>query len=172
MGVVVVGVDGSPHSVAALRAAADEARCRSARLQVVYVYEPVRGLDTSMAAVVAAGHFASTDESSGVLRRAQQRTDEERSEAQRHADGLIRQIVDEADADLSGLDVGCTATSDERPAASLIELSREADLLVVGSRGLGGFRGLLLGSVSQQCVHHAPCDVMVVRSDHSDAARG
>jgi nucleotide-binding universal stress UspA family protein len=44
----------------------------------------------------------------------------------------------------------------------LVRSAREGDLLVVGSRGLGGFKGLLLGSVSQQVVHHAPCPVVIV----------
>ena len=44
----------------------------------------------------------------------------------------------------------------------LLEEAQDADLLVVGSRGLGGFRGLLLGSVSQQCAHHAPCPLVIV----------
>lgn len=46
----------------------------------------------------------------------------------------------------------------------LLALSSEARMLVVGSRGLGGFRSLLLGSVSEQCVRHAECPVLVVRS--------
>ena len=50
------------------------------------------------------------------------------------------------------------------PAYVLIEAGRDADLLVVGSRGLGGFRGLLLGSVGQHCLTHAACSVVVVRS--------
>jgi nucleotide-binding universal stress UspA family protein len=49
-----------------------------------------------------------------------------------------------------------------RPTAVLLEAARNADLLVVGSRGHGGFAALLLGSISSQCVHHAPCPVVVV----------
>lgn len=161
---VVVGVDGSQESFAALRLAADEARCRSARLHVVYVYEPVRTVQAATAAtVVAAGTWASPTTSDSVLRDAQRRDDEERAEAHRHAEGRLRQLVSQADADLSGLDVLHSAVSDEHPSAALVRLSRGADLLVIGSRGLGGFTGLLLGSVGQQCVHHATCPVLIVR---------
>jgi nucleotide-binding universal stress UspA family protein len=56
------------------------------------------------------------------------------------------------------------------PAGALIETAKGADLLVVGSRGHGGFVGLLLGSVSSQCVHHAPCPVAVIRGDIEPAS--
>jgi nucleotide-binding universal stress UspA family protein len=52
----------------------------------------------------------------------------------------------------------------EPPAKALIDASKEASVLVVGSRGRGGFAGLLLGSVSQQCIVHAACPVVVVPS--------
>ncbi|HSJ43106.1 MAG TPA: universal stress protein [Euzebyales bacterium] len=162
---VVVGVDGSQDSFAALRLAADEARSRSGRrLHVVYVYEPARTTQAvTAAAVVAAGPWASPTTGDTILEDAHRRDDEERAEAKRHAEGHLRQMVSQADADLSGLDVQQSAVGDEHPSAALVRLSTGADLLVVGSRGLGGFRGLLLGSVSQQCVHHATCPVLVTR---------
>jgi nucleotide-binding universal stress UspA family protein len=56
----------------------------------------------------------------------------------------------------------------EGPAARvLLGEAADADLLVVGSRGLGGFRELVLGSVSQQCAHHARCPVVIVRHVHA-----
>ena len=50
------------------------------------------------------------------------------------------------------------------PARTLLDAARDADLLVVGSRGLGGLRRLLVGSVSQQCVYHSTCPVAVVHA--------
>lgn len=60
---------------------------------------------------------------------------------------------------------------EQNPARALLDASEGADLLVVGSRGHGGFVGALLGSVSQHCVHHAPCPVLVVR-DAADRRGG
>lgn len=53
------------------------------------------------------------------------------------------------------------------PAKALLHAAQTADLLVVGTRGLGGFRHLLLGSVAEQCVRYAPCNVLVVRARRS-----
>lgn len=53
----------------------------------------------------------------------------------------------------------------DRPAQALLEAAVDSDLLVVGARGLGGFRGLLLGSVSQQCLHHASSPIAIVPGD-------
>jgi nucleotide-binding universal stress UspA family protein len=57
-------------------------------------------------------------------------------------------------------------TVEGQPAAILLEEAKDAGLIVVGSRGLGGFARLLMGSVSQQVVHHASCPVVVVRAPH------
>ena len=60
-------------------------------------------------------------------------------------------------------DVEISRSVVEGPAASALLAAEDADLLVVGSRGRDGFTGLLLGSVSQQCAHHASCPVAIVR---------
>jgi len=48
---------------------------------------------------------------------------------------------------------------------ALVNAAKDADLLVVGSRCAGGFSGLLLGSISQQCARHAPCPIVIVREN-------
>jgi nucleotide-binding universal stress UspA family protein len=67
----------------------------------------------------------------------------------------------EADVAVSGVRV-TPILREGRPGDVLCAEADEADMLVVGSRGLGGFRGLLLGSVSQQCANHAPCPVVII----------
>ena len=86
-----------------------------------------------------------------------------------------RRVVQEAHARVAehfpGLPVR-DVVDEGTPAYVLINAGRDADLLVVGSRGLGGFRGLLLGSVGQHCLTHAACSVVVVRPRDASAHPG
>jgi nucleotide-binding universal stress UspA family protein len=66
-------------------------------------------------------------------------------------------------AELAPRVVTRSATHEQSPAKALIEASEGADLLVVGSRGLSGFAGLVLGSVSQKCCLHARCSLAIIR---------
>lgn len=58
------------------------------------------------------------------------------------------------------------STSQGHPTFVLLDASKDAEMLIVGSRGLGGFAGLLLGSVSSACAEHAKCPVLVVHGEH------
>ena len=84
------------------------------------------------------------------------------AEGQRRAERTLREAVERVRSAHPSAEVETTVVEGP-PARVLVDMSADADLLVVGSRGLGGFSGLLLGSVSQQCVHHAHCPVTVVR---------
>ncbi|MDA8040434.1 MAG: universal stress protein [Actinomycetota bacterium] len=82
------------------------------------------------------------------------------------AKDVAGQVVRDAEKDVLGDDcpLDIRRSIEEGPAArTLIKASEGADLLVVGSRGLGGFSSLALGSVGQACVHHAHCPVLIVR---------
>ena len=82
-------------------------------------------------------------------------------ELQRAAQHRLDRVVREELGDEVAEQVERVALA-EAPAPALLREAEEADLLVVGSRGLGGFKGLLVGSVSQQVTTHAPCPVLVV----------
>jgi len=138
---IVVGVDGSEESKAALRWALDEGRLRSASVRAIYAW--------------AFPHMATW---SGYIAPAQLNIDALQHDAEELLDSVI------AEANTEGVDVGRAAVQGSA-AQVLVEAAAEADLLVVGSRGHGGFAGLLLGSVSQQCAHHAPCPVVIVRGE-------
>ncbi len=136
---VVVGIDGSPGSIEALHFAVEEARIRGAALKVVSAWHVPSG-------VYGSGWSATAVDIDEYRKLAQAALDETLAEAGLADSGLaVTPVLREGQA-----------------AESLCAEATGADLLVVGSRGLGGFRGLLLGSVSQQVVHHAPCPVVVV----------
>lgn len=140
---IVVGVDGSPQSKRALRWAANEAHLRGAHLSVIHAFMfPHLGAEQALA----------TD---AIIR------------IQREAQDLVENEVDELGEMAIGLDVSCAA-AEGAPTQILLEASREADILVVGSRGRGGFTALLLGSVSQQCAQHATCPVVIVPPEQAD----
>jgi len=142
MSKIVVGVDGSPGSRAALRWAYEEARIRKCALDVVAVWQ-----FSMMTSLPAFGAMPPPDDLSG------------------EAEGALDRALAEEGV-VSTDDVQVTTVVTEGAAAPvLLESAADADLLVVGNRGHGGFAGLLLGSVSQQCTSHAGCPVVVVRTD-------
>jgi nucleotide-binding universal stress UspA family protein len=141
METVVVGVDGSSAAQAALAFAAEEAALRDARLVVVCAWE----IPT---AIYAGGFAPGLDQAT---------LDGFRESAQK----VAKEAVDAAKTLQPALQ--CEGRAAEgQPAEALLEESRDATLIVVGNRGRGGFASLLLGSVSQQVVHHASCPVTVV----------
>jgi nucleotide-binding universal stress UspA family protein len=79
-----------------------------------------------------------------------------------NAEAMLQKTLNEVLGDSPSVSVDARV-AEGNAAKVLVDLSREADLLVVGCRGHGGFAGLLLGSVSQQVVAHAQCSVVVVR---------
>lgn len=142
----MVGVDQSEGAKAALVFAHEEARLRGATLRAVHAwqsgYNGYIGYAGFEGAVPALGGDIS----------------ELREAAAAALDAIVREALPGAD------DVKIERRVVEGTAgAVLIDESRGADLLVVGSRGHGGFAQLLLGSVSQQCAQHAVCPVVIVR---------
>lgn len=141
---VVVGLDGSPSSDAALAFAFEAAALRGVALHAVRTWWDLTA-ETAWQRGMTATNLAS-------IEAAEQRL-------------LAEQLAACATA-YPDVPVHQTLTRD-RPAHTLVERSAKAQLVVVGTRGRGGFRGLLLGSTSQALIHHAHCPVAVVpRTQH------
>lgn len=134
---VVVGVDGSPDSVRALRWAHDYAEQIGAPLRVVtaYTQPPNYGGLYGMGAL---------------------------TDPDRMAEDARRVLTDTVHEALGSGSTVAAHTEEGHPARVLVTAAEGAAMLVVGSRGHGGFVGLMLGSVSQYCVTHATCPVVVL----------
>jgi nucleotide-binding universal stress UspA family protein len=170
VGRIVVGVDGSPEARRALAWAAAEARLRQAVLQVVHAYHA-----RNLAAPVYFGSTHTYDASVGgagvpepELTASVQRREAFEAAVRSQADELLAALLGELGETVSGVEVRQTVVEDRHPAEALVRLSVDAELLVVGSRGRGGFSELLLGSVSHAAVLHAVCPVVVVPSSRDE----
>lgn len=138
MRTVVVGADGSPGAKAAVKFAAEEAAAHGAILRVVTAWQIPAGLLVSPE--MATDLFTAMEEEARAI------AAESLALAKSTAPTLeTEDLVTEGHA-----------------GEILVEQSRQADLVVVGRRGRGGFAGLLLGSVSQHLMHHAACPVVIV----------
>lgn len=145
--VIVVGFDGSKHSQTALKWAMDDARRRDGQLRLITVWSK-RPMSWYPAVLeTAAGEIVAEDSPKRIAETLQ------------------------ADALKTASNEGIAATGQvvhsDSAASAILDAAQDADLVVVGSRGHGGFPGLSLGSVSTQVINHAPCPVLVVRSKSS-----
>jgi len=138
---IVVGVDGSPSSKAALAWAVRQAERTGGTVEAVIAwhYPVVLGTPFGPASVLPETDFAEV------------------------AARVLSQVVSET-ADPAGPVKVSSMVREGNPAQVLLDAAQGADLLVVGSRGHGGFTEALLGSVSQHCVHHAQCPIVIVRA--------
>jgi nucleotide-binding universal stress UspA family protein len=154
-GRIVVGVDGSPGALAALRFALAEARLRGATLHALLAWElPLfEGVPGPFLLEVPGELVPPLEQARSTLE----------AEARRALDDALERA-------LAGEEPGVEIRRDvveAAPVQALLAAAAGADLLVLGSRGLGGFSGLLLGSVSLRCVRSAPCPVAIVRGGAS-----
>jgi len=141
-GRIVVGVDGSPSSDEALRWAMRQAALTGASVDAVTAWEYPASLGGfGMAPVGMSDDF----------------------DFSKYADQTVAEAVSRvSEPAVSGVTVR-QRTAEGNAASVLLEAADGADLLVVGSRGHGGFASALLGSVSQHCVHHSACPVVIIR---------
>ena len=147
---LVVGVDGSRQSIDALRWAARQARITGARLDAVIAWQyPIAASGLGFVPAAEIDDIDYEGLAAATLSTAIDQAGDIPATVE------IRQIVASGDA-----------------STVLLRAAEGADLLVVGSRGHGTFAEALLGSVSNRCVHHATCPVVVMRThDQADLAR-
>ena len=142
MNAIVVGTDGSETAARALQEAGDLAKCTGAKLHIVSAYEPASGArvggDTPERAAWMVG-----------------------------PDVQVDTVLDDAAGAMhaQGVEAECHARKGD-PASALLEVASEsdADVIVVGNKGMTGTKRFLLGSVPDKISHHAPCSVLIVRT--------
>ena len=142
---IIVGIDGSDHSHKALEWAMNEAAIRHAPLTVLIVHQ------------VSVGYWGgsvSYPEDPALSERA-------RKAAQEATDKAVAQLGENRPESITVL------AESGSPADVLVSESSDADLLVVGSRGGGGFSQLLMGAVSSQVAHHAHCPVVIIPAEQA-----
>jgi nucleotide-binding universal stress UspA family protein len=140
---ILVGIDGSGHSQRALEWAMKEASLRNVPVTVLAVHPTARGFFSDNTA------FAQD----------QSLTNRVRDAAQAETDKLLSQLGDARPPSVTVKAVNGI------PVEELVNASRDADMLVLGSRGAGGFSHLRLGSTSTQVAHHAHCPVLIIPPD-------
>ena len=142
---VVVGVDGSPVSDAAVAVAYDEASTRNVGLVAVHAWSDQPVTDP-FALLLTLEDWAQVED-----RERRALAEQLAGWRDKYPDVEVRRVLEK-----------------DRPAASLLAHAVDAQLLVVGSRGRGGFTSALLGSTSRAVLHHTPCPVIVVGPDRED----
>lgn len=139
-GPVVVGIDGSQVGMPAIEAAFDEAAQRKVPLVALHVWSDFDYDSAFGSTRYLAGGEGLDEEEQRVLAESLAGWQE------KYPDVVVQRVVVR-----------------DRPRDQLLDWSKRAALVVVGCRGRGGFRGLLLGSTSQALIHHAECPVLVTR---------
>ena len=140
---IIVGVDGSGHSQRALEWAMKEAALRHEALNVITVHQAVKGYY---------GTAVVNPEDRALIEQA-------RKAAQAEADKVLAELGE------SRPEAVTVTAVNGFPVEELLAAAQDADIIVLGSRGAGGFTRLLLGSVSSQIAQHAPCPVLIVPPD-------
>ncbi|WP_216207307.1 universal stress protein [Amycolatopsis aidingensis] len=145
-GPVVVGVDGSPASEAAVGFAFEAAGSRGVPLVAVHTWNDLTMGDTWAVAPLGLDYDRIAEDERGLLAERLAGWQEKYPEVE-----LVQHTIK------------------DRPVRGLLTQAEGAQLIVVGSRGLGGLRGMFMGSTSQALLHHSECPVAVVRPDRTDA---
>jgi nucleotide-binding universal stress UspA family protein len=149
---IVVGIDGSDASKAALRWAVDDARGRGAEVVALHAYDvELPTADLAPTAPIDIPAFV--------------------GDIHEEAERFVAQVVDDVVGKTATVDVAPIAVEEPDFAKALIDASRDADLLVVGSHGRG-LSPLRLGSVSLECAQHAACPVVIHRGERPTPGDG